>query len=563
MIQKLSNNKTPVYEILDYIITPSSSEVNTEVLVDGTTVVEMTCMLRNRSYDNSRFFSSNDTNTDEGWHAYGTWGLQFEDSGLNLSIKMLGADYSKLGSSVIVKTGITYNDLNNKKLRYNLSSAGILTIFNEDDTVFRSYDATKDTNTSATSSTPIKLFSRYRSAESINNETYVYDVKIWKNDVLIRHYLPVKRLSDNTYGLYDIVNNTFHKNEISGYSFTGTSKSEKEYIYSSQTQYVNDIVINGTHINRIYNKGEIYWGNDNYTKPSWHGIRGTANVTSTILTNAISFNDTMYNVYVDENGKWEIEYNDQIYTSSNTQSLCNSNNITSIDFRNTIWATRSDTNRDTFGNLFFSGNVSNLKDVYFDFTGQNTNDMCLDSGIFSALTNCRLHGLGTLNWSGEIDVSNTTSKHTFSLREFNRNGIIGTLDLRGIDTTSITDQDVSSIHNTALSFDWTYGYWYLFPNNVHCDTIIIGSLEIQTNYFTSWNGPASYCKTLYCTSQTPPSLSRTGANGLTCYNWLNRLSTLQNIYVPVGCLEAYQNDPNWSAKASIMSEKEAPDPLSI
>ena len=42
----------------------------------------------------------------------------------------------------------------------------------------------------------------------------------------------------------------------------------------------------------------------------------------------------------------------------------------------------------------------------------------------------------------------------------------------------------------------------------NCDTIIIGSLEIQTNYFTSWNGPASYCKTLYCTSPTPPSLSR-------------------------------------------------------
>ena len=532
MIQKLSNNKTPVYEILDYIITPSNSKINTDVLVDGKTVVEMTCMLRNRSYDNTRFFSSNDTNTDEGWHAYGTWGLQFEDNGSNLSIKMLGANYSTLGSSVIVRTGITYNDLNNKKLKYNLTSAGILTIFNTDDTVFRSYDATADTDTSATSSTHIKLFGRYRQAESINNGTYVYDVKIWKNDVLIRHYLPVKRLSDNTYGLYDNVNNTFHKNEVSGYSFSGNSKYTHEYIYENMFNYVNDIVINGTHINRIYNKGEIYWGNDNYTKPSWHGIRGTANVTSTILTNAISFNDTKYNVYVDENGKWEIEYNDQIYTSSNSTSLCNSNNITSIDFRNIIWATRSDTNRDTFGNLFFSGNVSNLKDVYFDFTGQDTNDMCLDSGIFSALTNCRLHGLGTL-------------------------------DLRGIDTTSITDQDVSSIHNTALSFDWTYGYWYLFPNNVHCDTIIIGSLEIQTNYFTSWNGPASYCKTLYCTSQTPPSLSRTGANGLTCYNWLNRLSTLQNIYVPVGCLEAYQNDPDWSAKASIMSEKEAPDPLSI
>lgn len=273
MIQKLSNNKTPVYEILDYIITPSSSEVNTDILVDGTTVVEMTCMLRNRSYEAPRFFSSNDTNTDEGWHAEGTWGLQFEDTGLNLSIKMLGADYNRLSAAVIVRTGITYNDLNNKKLKYNLTASGMLTIFNSDDTVFRSYDATKDTDTSASSSTPIKLFSRYRSLESINNGTYVYDVKIWKNDVLIRHYLPVKRLSDNTYGLYDIVNKTFHKNEVSGYSFTGTSKSEKEYIYSSQTQYVNDIVINGTHINRIYNKGEIYWGNQQ--AETNHLIHGT------------------------------------------------------------------------------------------------------------------------------------------------------------------------------------------------------------------------------------------------------------------------------------------------
>lgn len=262
MIQKLSNNKTPVYEILDYIITPSSSKVNTDVLVDGTTVVEMTCMLNKRSSGNSRFFSSNDTNTDEGCHASGTWGLQFEDSGLNLSIKMLGADYSKLGSSVIVRTGITYNDLSNKKLRYNLTSAGILTIFNTDDTVFRSYDATAETDTSVTSSTPIKLFHRFVSHEYINDGTYVYDVKIFDNDVLIRHYLPVKRLSDNTYGLYDNVNKTFHQNEVSGYSFTGTSKSEKEYIYSSQTQYVNNIIINATHINRIYNKGEIYWGNN-------------------------------------------------------------------------------------------------------------------------------------------------------------------------------------------------------------------------------------------------------------------------------------------------------------
>ena len=279
MIQKLSNNKTPAYEILDYIITPSSSEVNTEVLVNGTTVVEITCMLRNRSYDNARFFSSNDTNTDvPGWNQPGTWGLQFEDSGSNLSIKMLGADYNRLSDAVIVRTGITYNDLNNKKLRYNLTSSGILTIFNTDDTVFRSYDATSDTDTSATSSTPIKLFHRFVSNEYINDGTYVYDVKIWNNDVLIRHYLPVKRLSDNVYGLYDIINNTFHQNEVSGYNFNGKSKSEKEYIYSSLPQYVNDIVLNGTHINRIYNKGEIYWGNQ--PAETNHLIHGTCSRTA-------------------------------------------------------------------------------------------------------------------------------------------------------------------------------------------------------------------------------------------------------------------------------------------
>lgn len=324
-------------------------------------------------------------------------------------------------------------------------------------------------------------------------------------------------------------------------------------------QDITDIKLGSTSASKVMLGSDQIWPTS--PTPTWHGIRGTANVASTTLSDAIIFNGTNHNVEVDENGNWEIEENNPIYTTGN--SLCNSNSITSIDFRDTIWATRSQSNTDTFGNLFFSGSVSNLHDIYFDFTGQDTNDMCLESGIFSALTNCRIHGFGTFNWYGEINVNNTTSKHTFSLREFNRNGIIGTLDLRGLDTTSITDQDVSSINRTALSFDWTYGYWYNFPNNARCDTIIIGGFEIQTNYFTAWNGPRSYCTTLYCTTSTPPSLSRTGAHGLTCYNWLNKLTNLQNIYVPTGCLAAYQNDSDWSVKASIMSELDAPDPLSI
>ena len=262
MIQKIADTQVPKYEVLDYIITPSCSEVNTEVLVDGSTVVEMTCMIRRRSYNSPRFFSSNDTNTDiPGWKEPGTWGLQFEDSGNTLSIKVLG---NTILSDPVIRTNITYNDLSGNKYRYNLTAAGILNIYDTSDNVYKSYDVTQYTDLSYASSTPIKLFHRYASHEYINNATYVYDVKIWQNNELIRHYIPVKRLSDDVYGLYDLENETFHPNEISGYSFTGVSKATPEYIDGQQTGtlYVNDIIINNTHINRIYNKGTIYWGGD-------------------------------------------------------------------------------------------------------------------------------------------------------------------------------------------------------------------------------------------------------------------------------------------------------------
>lgn len=241
MIQKIVNTQVPKYEVLDYIITPSRSSINTEVLVDGSTVVEMTVTLTQSATNSPRFFSSNDTNTDSpGWKEPGTWGLQFEDSGNTLSIKVLG---NTTLSDPVIRTNITYNDLSGSKYRYNLTAAGILNIYDTSDNVYKSYDVTQYTDTSYISSTPIKLFHRYASHEYINNGTYVYDVKIWQNNTLIRHYVPVKRLSDNVYGLYDLENETFHPNEVSGYSFSGVSKSTPEYIYDnlSQTNYVNSI----------------------------------------------------------------------------------------------------------------------------------------------------------------------------------------------------------------------------------------------------------------------------------------------------------------------------------
>jgi hypothetical protein len=45
----------------------------------------------------------------------------------------------------------------------------------------------------------------------------LYWCKIYESDVLVRDYVPVKRISDNKYGIYDQVNNTF------------TSATNKEY----------------------------------------------------------------------------------------------------------------------------------------------------------------------------------------------------------------------------------------------------------------------------------------------------------------------------------------------
>lgn len=329
-------------------------------------------------------------------------------------------------------------------------------------------------------------------------------------------------------------------------------------------KYLKDLKLNGSSINRIYNDGSIYWGNVIAHTPSeWHGIRGTANVVSVTLNNAIYYNDTYHNVNVDKNGNWEIEENNPIYTA---QGVCRNNTITSIDFTKVIWQPITSRPADGWGtlDLLFKRNTSGtsgLTDVYFDFTGQDSEHMIGVSQFFGTLTNCRCHGLGTLKWSGEINITDSTRPYkAFGLRELSNN-LIGTFDIRGIDTTSITDQDQT--YMDWLRTTWGYGLWYNFGIGLNCDTWIVGKFEIQSGNSMSFSYPSRNVKTLYCTSQIPPSLNRTGLTGTQCYDWLSQLSSLTNIYVPTGCLSSYQNASGWSNKASIMSEREAQDPLNI
>ena len=44
----------------------------------------------------------------------------------------------------------------------------------------------------------------------------IYYAKIWNNDVLVRNFIPAKRNSDNVFGMYDTVTNTFFTNQGTG-----------------------------------------------------------------------------------------------------------------------------------------------------------------------------------------------------------------------------------------------------------------------------------------------------------------------------------------------------------
>ena len=55
------------------------------------------------------------------------------------------------------------------------------------------------------------------------NQYFVSDMKIYNDNILVRHFIPARRKSDSVLGMYDLVNKTFYTNSGSG-SFTAGSE---------------------------------------------------------------------------------------------------------------------------------------------------------------------------------------------------------------------------------------------------------------------------------------------------------------------------------------------------
>ena len=322
---------------------------------------------------------------------------------------------------------------------------------------------------------------------------------------------------------------------------------------------------------RAYIGSRLICGADGSTPtPDRNVIYGTVNVSSGNFTisNAIYINRQAFDVYIKEDKSFELDLGsisiaNFFDTNGDANDIFKQNSsqlhtyITTIDFRNASFDPYCE-----FSNMFCFSSLPYLTDVYFDFSNTDTSNFCCGGAIFRQLrSTASVHGFDTLRWSGPIvaDSNSPTGWHAFAFREYSQQGVGGVLDLRGFDTTSLTDQNMSTITEWYKPTSY-YGFWNNFTQSATYHTWIIGNLEIQKTLTATG---LSNIRTVYCTSQTPPSLGRTGTYGAPACDYISQFNNLQNIYVPTGCLSVYQNAPVWSNYASLMSELDAPDPLSI
>ncbi|MBQ8615671.1 MAG: hypothetical protein IJ415_03805, partial [Clostridia bacterium] len=107
--------------------------------------------------------------------------------------------------------------------------------------------------------------------ETRNLSGKIYSLKIWDDGILVRHYIPCYRNSDNTAGLYDLVNKTFETNDGTGAFIVGSTVERGEAIFENNSAsnggaiYASNVTIgSNTNVvleNNVGTNGEIYFTN--------------------------------------------------------------------------------------------------------------------------------------------------------------------------------------------------------------------------------------------------------------------------------------------------------------
>lgn len=125
--------------------------------------------------------------------------------------------YSEFGYKGTIRWGNNYGDnawlSNNVKINAKLKN----NMYYVDNTEIRSttIEASNDYN--------IYIFALNQSGTAIQHgKLKLHTFKLWKNDVLVRDFIPCYRKSDNVIGLYDLVTNTFFTNAGTGIFLKGS-----------------------------------------------------------------------------------------------------------------------------------------------------------------------------------------------------------------------------------------------------------------------------------------------------------------------------------------------------
>lgn len=117
----------------------------------------------------------------------------------------------------------------------------------------------------------------------------LYDCKIYDNNVLIRHFIPCKRNSDNEVGLYDLVNDVFYTNQGTGTFTAGSTVSIPNPSYPQPILSAGD---NGTISEKIENADGTQ--SQTYTIPCQQPMRSIGDVRDE---------------FVKVNGEWKERHN--------------------------------------------------------------------------------------------------------------------------------------------------------------------------------------------------------------------------------------------------------------
>lgn len=199
---QLSNDEVQEYTPCQYIQNTSDSYINTGVKGDGSQRIECVFM---------------PTKNDTGWNC--VYGAR-DNAGVNDNIYI----YSKSSSGSGSQGYVGYYNTTNNSLTAAFASNNVKHTFIQNRGTFTLDGTTIKTYTNATFTSKANTFifdgSNNNSRGNYKGYFRLYSFKMYINNILVRDFIPVKRNSDNKFGLYDLVNRTYYTSASSN-AFAG------------------------------------------------------------------------------------------------------------------------------------------------------------------------------------------------------------------------------------------------------------------------------------------------------------------------------------------------------